>query len=167
MITSEGYDVEKLKDIGIKSVSLPVQHQVLVHERLARSHVDARINTVKNNEPLDWATAEAMAFGSLLLEGFVLLLLLCFACNGIVFSNNVRISGQDVGRGTFSQRHLMIVDQNSDVYYVPLNFLSSEQGHLEVANSFLSELAVVGFEYGFSCDNPHNLVGSSCLLPQR
>ena len=70
----------------------------------------------------------------------------------------MRISGQDVGRGTFSQRHLMIVDQNSDVAYVPLNYITSQQGKIEVANSFLSELAVTGFEYGYSIDNPNNLV---------
>ena len=70
----------------------------------------------------------------------------------------MRISGQDVGRGTFSQRHLMIVDQNSDVAYVPLNYIASQQGKIEVANSFLSELAVTGFEYGYSIDNPNNLV---------
>ena len=64
-----GYDVAKLKEIGIKSVSLPVQHEVVVHERLARSHVDVRIQAVQGNEKLDWATAEAMAFGSLLLDG--------------------------------------------------------------------------------------------------
>jgi len=79
---------------------------------------------------LDWATAEAMAFGSLMLEG----------CD-------VRISGQDVGRGTFSQRHAMLVDQKTESVVVPLNTALSSQGKLELANSSLSELAVLGVSF--------------------
>ena len=67
-----GFDVAKLKHIGVQSVSLPVTHEVQLHERLARSHIDARIQAVNANEDLDWATVEAMAFGSLLLEKYVL-----------------------------------------------------------------------------------------------
>jgi probable 2-oxoglutarate dehydrogenase E1 component DHKTD1 len=105
---------------------------VTVHERLTRSHIEARIQAINNNEALDWATVEAMAFGSLLSQGF--------AAHGSVASQyvryNVRISGQDVGRGTFSQRHLMIIDQETDYAYVPLNYLHDKQGHLEVANRY-------------------------------
>nr|CAD7193877.1 unnamed protein product [Timema douglasi] len=72
---------------------------------------------------------------------------------------NVRISGQDVGRGTFSQRHAMLVDQVTDDMYIPLNDLLDDQaGHLEVVNSNLSEEAVLGFEYGMSIENPNNLI---------
>lgn len=71
---------------------------------------------------------------------------------------NVRISGQDVGRGTFSQRHCMLVDQETDEMYIPLNHISEDQsGKLEVANSILSEEAVLGFEYGMSVESPKTL----------
>lgn len=82
-----------------------------------------------------------MAFGSLLLEGY-----------------NVRISGQDVGRGTFSQRHVMLVDQSNERTIIPLNRLSPKQrGMLEIANSSLSEYAVLGFEVGVSWEHPDRL----------
>lgn len=71
---------------------------------------------------------------------------------------NVRISGQDVGRGTFSQRHCMLIDQETDEMYIPLNHISEDQGgKLEVANSILSEEAVLGFEYGMSVETPKTL----------
>ena len=90
---------------------------------------------------LDWATAEALAFGSTLLEGY-----------------NVRLSGQDVGRGTFSHRHVMLVDQKTENVHTPLNHLGDgNAGRLEVVNSALSELAVLGFEYGMSLENPRLL----------
>jgi probable 2-oxoglutarate dehydrogenase E1 component DHKTD1 len=135
-VVQTGVDLELLKEIGIKSVSLPVTHEVVLHDRLARAHIEPRIQAIQNNEGLDWATAEALAFGSLLFEKFVLVSMSNFPWIQSPFRHNVRISGQDVGRGTFSQRHLMIVDQNSDVAYVPLNYLSTDQGHLEVANRF-------------------------------
>ena len=71
----------------------------------------------------------------------------------------MRISGQDVGRGTFSQRHAMLVDQETDKIHIPLNsVVEGQKRHFEVANSILSEEAVLGFEYGFSVENPHNFV---------
>lgn len=83
-----------------------------------------------------------MALGSLLYEG----------CN-------VRISGQDVGRGTFSHRHIMLVDQQTNKIYIPLNNLFEKQTHfLEIANSILSEEAVLGYEYGMSIESPKNLI---------
>lgn len=104
-----------------------------------------RINETVNNllaRTIDWSTAETLAIGSLLLQGF-----------------NVRISGQDVGRGTFSQRHGIFVDQMSARTHVPLNELEPDQpGQFEVCNSLLSEEAVLGYEYGFALDNPKNLV---------
>ncbi|KAJ3294817.1 hypothetical protein HK104_003284, partial [Borealophlyctis nickersoniae] len=133
-----GVPVEKLKEVGIKSVATP--KGMVVHPRLQKFHIDSRISKVEQGTKLDWATAEAMAFGSLLLEG-----------------NHVRISGQDVGRGTFSQRHVMIVDQQTERTTIPLNNLSPSQGKLEIANSSLSEFAVLGFEYGVSWEAPNRL----------
>lgn len=86
-----------------------------------------RKEMITEKEMVDWATAECMAMGSLLQEGF-----------------NVRISGQDVGRGTFSQRHLIYVDQETGEEYNVLSNLKNRVGRIEVANSPLSELAVMG-----------------------
>ncbi|KAF4523201.1 hypothetical protein B566_EDAN002460 [Ephemera danica] len=113
-----------------------------VHPHLLKMHIQPRIQKLNAGVGLDWATAEALAMGSLLHQGF-----------------NIRISGQDVGRGTFSQRHVMLVNQDTDEVCIPLNNLELEsQGHLEVANSILSEEAVLGFEYGMSIENPNRLV---------
>lgn len=72
---------------------------------------------------------------------------------------NVRLSGEDVGRGTFSHRHVMLIDQENNEMYIPLNDLKGGLGgKLEVANSILSEEAVLGFEYGMAIDNPDNLI---------
>lgn len=90
---------------------------------------------------IDWAFAESLAFGSILLEG-----------------NNVRLSGQDSVRGTFSQRHLALFDQDSEKSYLPLQYLSEKQGRLYVYDSMLSEAAVMGFEYGYSISDPKSLV---------
>ncbi|XP_073994846.1 2-oxoadipate dehydrogenase complex component E1 isoform X2 [Rhodnius prolixus] len=135
-----GVNVQLLKEIGINSVRFP--SHFTIHPNLKKAHINARIERLNKNAAIDWSTAEALAVGSLLYQGF-----------------NARISGQDVGRGTFSHRHFMIIDQSSNDVYVPLNHLSPEQvGKLEVANSLLSEEAVLGFEYGFSSVSPYNLV---------
>ncbi|KNC96364.1 oxoglutarate dehydrogenase (succinyl-transferring), E1 component [Spizellomyces punctatus DAOM BR117] len=131
-----GVDVEVLKEVGQKSVQTP--SGTVVHPRIQKYHVDTRLRKLEDGKGLDWATGEALAFGSLLLEGFP-----------------VRISGQDVGRGTFSQRHVMLVDQNTERTTIPLNTLSSSK--LEIANSSLSEFAVMGFEYGMSIETPRRL----------
>lgn len=89
----------------------------------------------------DWATAEALAFASLVDEGYA-----------------VRLSGQDCGRGTFSQRHAIVYDQTTEEKYLPLENVSPKQEKFEVHNSPLSEAAVLGFEYGFSCTDPNSLV---------
>jgi len=132
------FDTNKLKEIGNGSVKAP--NGFVVHPRLIKSHVQDREKQMETGKKIDWATAEALAFGSLLTEG-----------------HNVRISGQDVGRGTFSHRHLMLVDQNTEEVVIPLNQMSENQGHIEVANSSLSEIAVLGFEYGLSWENPDDL----------
>lgn len=97
---------------------------------------------MQEGKRIEWATAEALAFGSLMYQGF-----------------NVRLSGEDVGRGTFSHRHVMLIDQENNEMYIPLNDLKGGLGgKLEVANSILSEEAVLGFEYGMAIDNPDNLI---------
>jgi 2-oxoglutarate dehydrogenase E1 component len=95
---------------------------------------------IETGEGIDWATAEAMAFGSLVLDG-----------------HPVRLSGQDVERGTFSQRHSVLYDQKDETRYIPLNNLGSGQALYEVINSMLSEEAVLGFEYGYSLADPNAL----------
>jgi 2-oxoglutarate dehydrogenase E1 component len=90
---------------------------------------------------IDWATAEALAFGTLLREG-----------------HRVRFSGQDSERGTFSQRHAVLIDQENESRYIPLEHLSGAKGQFEVINSMLSEEAVLGFEYGYSLAEPQTLV---------
>ncbi|XP_052276255.1 2-oxoadipate dehydrogenase complex component E1-like isoform X2 [Dreissena polymorpha] len=135
-----GVAIDTLKYVGAKSVSLPKDFNV--HPTIGKNHCDKRVQRMTEGSGLDWAAAEALAFGSLMHEGF-----------------NVRISGQDVGRGTFSHRHAMLVDQVTDEIYVPLNHMTENQaGFLEVANSALSEEAVLGYEYGMSIDSPRTLV---------
>ncbi|XP_031215381.1 probable 2-oxoglutarate dehydrogenase E1 component DHKTD1, mitochondrial isoform X3 [Mastomys coucha] len=131
-----GVPLELLRFIGVKSVEVPEELQV--HSHLLKMFVQSRVEKVTNGTSLDWATAETLALGSLLAQGF-----------------NVRLSGQDVGRGTFSQRHAMVVCQNTDDAYIPLNHMDPNQkGFLEVSNSPLSEEAVLGFEYGMSIESP-------------
>ena len=92
---------------------------------------------IDTGEGIDWSTAEALAFGAILLDG-----------------NPVRLSGQDSERGTFSQRHSVLYDQRDETRYIPLNNLSAAQAGFEVINSMLSEEAVLGFEYGYSLAEP-------------
>ncbi|XP_052058807.1 2-oxoadipate dehydrogenase complex component E1-like isoform X2 [Mytilus californianus] len=135
-----GVSLDTLKFVGAKSVSVP--SDMNVHPTIQKTHLDRRLQKIQDGGDLDWATAEALAIGSLLYQGF-----------------NVRISGQDVGRGTFSHRHGMIVDQKTDSVYIPLNHVTDNQtGFLELANSSLSEEAVLGFEYGMSIDDPKSLI---------
>lgn len=112
-----------------------------IHPHLQKTHVAAKLNRIKSGD-IDWATAEAMAIGSLMYQG-----------------HNVRLSGEDVGRGTFSQRHIMLIDQDTNEMFIPLNAMKGGLGgKVEVANSVLSEEAVLGFEYGMAIDNPNNLI---------
>ncbi|CAE6523813.1 unnamed protein product [Rhizoctonia solani] len=132
-----GVDSRTLVEVGKASVAVPVGFAT--HPRLQR-HIKHRITSLESGQGIDWGTAEALAWGSLMLEGF-----------------DVRISGQDVGRGTFSHRHAMLVDQQTERVTVPLNALETEK-KLELANSSLSEMAILGFEYGLSWDSPNRLV---------
>lgn len=127
-----------LKDIGAKISDAPEGFEV--HRNLKRI-LNTRKKTVETGEGIDWATGEALAFGSLTLEGY-----------------HVRVSGQDVERGTFSQRHAVLHDQNSEATYTPLQHLSEEQASFDISNSSLSEYGVMGFEYGYSLTSPDALV---------
>jgi len=128
---------EKLQEYGARLTSIP--NSVDVHKTLKRV-IDGRREAVASGENIDWATAESLAFASLVDEGF-----------------NIRLSGQDSVRGTFSQRHSGITDQTTEERYFPLNNLREGQGHFEVIDSALSEEAVLGFEYGYSLADPNTL----------
>ncbi|KAH0616439.1 hypothetical protein JD844_027532 [Phrynosoma platyrhinos] len=135
-IWDTGIPVPLLQFVGVKSVEVPEEMEL--HSHILKTHAQSRILKMEEGIKLDWATAEALAFGSLLCQGF-----------------NIRLSGQDVGRGTFSQRHAMLVCQETGETYIPLNHMSADQkGFLEVSNSPLSEEAVLGFEYGMSIESP-------------
>uniref|UniRef100_T1KKH1 Transketolase-like pyrimidine-binding domain-containing protein n=1 Tax=Tetranychus urticae TaxID=32264 RepID=T1KKH1_TETUR len=148
MITSwdTGVPLDLLKYVGKQSVTIPEGFNL--HPNLSKVLVTDRLKRLDSSSGslIDWSTGEALALGSMLYQGI-----------------NVRISGQDVGRGTFAQRHAMLVDQETGKLYIPLNNLTAgtetaNLGSLEVANSILSEEAVLAFEYGFSVDSPNNLV---------
>ncbi|WFD21465.1 oxoglutarate dehydrogenase (succinyl-transferring) [Malassezia equina] len=132
-----GVDVERLKYIGQKSASFP--EDFTVHRNLARI-LKNREKTLEAGEGIDMSTAEALAFGSLVME-----------------NNMVRVSGQDVERGTFSQRHAILHDQNSEGTFTPLQHLSDDQAPFTICNSSLSEFGALGFELGFSLVDPKNL----------
>jgi 2-oxoglutarate dehydrogenase E1 component len=106
-----------------------------------KRNFDKRKTSLVDNTAIDWAFAESLAFGSLLLDGFP-----------------VRLSGQDSARGTFSQRHLILTDMNTGKEILPLNHLSESQARIEALDSLLSENAVLGFEYGYSAADPLALV---------
>jgi len=135
-----GLPSDVLKFVGARSVKAPEDFNL--HPQLKKTHVEARLKKLEAGSGLDWGTCEALAMGSLLYQGW-----------------NVRISGQDVGRATFAHRHAMLVDQDTNEIYIPLNDMVEEQkGKLEIANSILSEEAVLGFEYGMSVESPDNLI---------
>ena len=133
-----GVDKEKLKLIGKKITHLPDNSNF--HKTLIKVFENKR-KMFTEDKPIDWSTAETLAFATLLTEGF-----------------SVRLSGQDSGRGTFSQRHSVLRNQDSHERYVPLNNISKEQKNFEVIDSLLSELGVLGFEFGYSLSEPETLV---------
>jgi 2-oxoglutarate dehydrogenase E1 component len=133
-----GVEMSILRDIGDKLTKVPDDFNC---HRTIRRFMDNRRKAIEAGEGIDWATAEALAFGSLLRDGFP-----------------VRLSGQDVERGTFSQRHSVLYDQETEDRYTPLNNVGQGRAHYEVINSMLSEEAVLGFEYGFSLAEPNALV---------
>jgi 2-oxoglutarate dehydrogenase E1 component len=132
-----GVDLDKIKQLATRITAIPSGFSV--HKTIQR-FLDNRRQAVETGEGLDWATGEALAFGSLLDEGYP-----------------VRLSGQDSERGTFSQRHSVLIDQQTEARYIPLNHIRDGQGRFEVINSMLSEEAVLGFEYGYSLAEPKAL----------
>ena len=132
-----GVDVSVLKDIGRKITKVPDGFRV---HRTIQRFLDNRAKAIDTGLGIDWATGEALAFCTLMQEG-----------------HHVRLSGQDSERGTFSQRHSVLIDQEDESRYTPFNHLGGDQGHYEVINSLLSEEAVLGFEYGYSLAEPNAL----------
>ena len=110
------------------------------HRRIKKIYGD-RLTSVTKGKGIDWATSESLALATLLDEGY-----------------GVRISGQDVGRGTFSHRHGVLYDQENENRFVPLRHFQNKQGYFEIIDSFLSEFGVLGFEYGYSQVDPKTLV---------
>ena len=132
-----GVALETLHTIGKKITTVPQGFNV---HRTVQRFLDHRAKAIESGAGIDWATGEALAFCSLLLDG-----------------HPVRLSGQDSERGTFSQRHSVLFDQNSEERHTPFNHLAENQARYEVLNSMLSEEAVLGFEYGYSTAEPNAL----------
>jgi 2-oxoglutarate dehydrogenase E1 component len=129
--------LDTLREVGAALCRVPAEFGV--NPKIARQ-LEAKRQAIETGEGLDWATGEALAFGTLLLEG-----------------HRVRLSGEDVQRGTFSHRHAVLVDQRNQAEYVPLNNIRDGQKRFEAFNSLLSEFGVLGFEYGYSLADPHTL----------
>ncbi|MEX2517829.1 MAG: 2-oxoglutarate dehydrogenase E1 component [Paracoccaceae bacterium] len=132
-----GASMEMLKEVGGALSRIPDEFSA--HKTVERI-MEAKARMIETGGGIDWATAEALAFGTLQLEGFP-----------------VRLSGQDVTRGTFSQRHSGIIDQQTEERYHPLNHIRTGQANFEVIDSMLSEYAVLGFEYGYTLAEPNGL----------
>ncbi|MBX9710420.1 MAG: 2-oxoglutarate dehydrogenase E1 component [Xanthobacteraceae bacterium] len=132
-----GVAINALKEIGREITRIPDGFHV--HKTVQR-FLENRAKAIDTGEGIDWATGEALAFCTLLKEG-----------------HRVRLSGQDSERGTFSQRHSVLFDQEDESRYTPFNHLGENQGQYEVINSLLSEEAVLGFEYGYSLSEPNAL----------
>jgi 2-oxoglutarate dehydrogenase E1 component len=133
-----GVDAKKLSEIGLKLTKVP--KSFTLHKTMTRV-LDGRRKMISDGTGIDWAMAEALAFATVLDDGY-----------------KIRLSGQDVQRGTFSQRHAVLIDQATEKRYTPLNHLKKDQAtKIEVINSMLSEEAVLGFEYGYSLAEPNTL----------
>jgi 2-oxoglutarate dehydrogenase E1 component len=132
-----GVAVETLREIGRKITAVPDGFHV---HRTIQRFLDNRRKAIESGEGIDWATGEALACCSLLLEG-----------------HRVRFSGQDTERGTFSQRHSVLIDQESEARHTSFNHIAEKQGRFEVLNSMLSEEAVLGYEYGYTLSEPNAL----------
>jgi 2-oxoglutarate dehydrogenase E1 component len=130
--------LDVLRQVGLKLCEVP--QGFAINSKIARQ-LDAKRKSIESGENIDWAAAEGLAYGTLLVEG-----------------TPVRLSGQDSGRGTFSHRHAVVYDQNTEAKYVALSHIAKDQAPFEVHDSPLSEAAVVGFEYGYSLAEPNELV---------
>ena len=133
-----GVEESLLCDVIEKAATVPSDFNL--HRKLKRV-LEGRVEASKGNRPIDWATAELAAFGTLSVQG-----------------HEVRLSGQDCGRGTFSQRHAVLHDVQTNQCLTPLQHLSPNQARLNIINSPLSEAGVLGFDYGYSLDSPDALV---------
>ena len=133
-----GVSKDKLIKIGKKISIIP--DNLNAHKTLKKIF-DSRFKIFDKNKLVDWSTAENLAFGTLLTEGF-----------------SVRLSGQDSGRGTFSQRHAVLRNQDNHDRFIPLNNIDKTQKKFEIIDSLLSEFAVLGFEFGYSISEPETLV---------
>lgn len=133
-----GVDLKTLRALGKKIFSEP--REIRVNSKILRQ-LKAKQEMMDSGKGIDWATAEALSFASLLSEG-----------------HHVRVSGQDCGRGTFSQRHAVLVDQETEKKYTPLEHVDDKQAIFEVIDSPLAEASVLGFEYGYAGANPRHLV---------
>ena len=133
-----GVATETLREVGRGLVTVPEGFRL--NPKIARQ-LEAKRAAIESGEGIDWATAEALAIASLCAEG-----------------THVRMSGQDSGRGTFSHRHAVLVDQETEERYVPINHVRAGQAPFEIVDSPLSEAGVVGFEYGYSLADPRTLV---------
>ena len=129
---------DALLEVGRALTAYPADFKI--HKTLSRI-LDQKRKMIDSGEGIDWATAEALAFGTLMQDGF-----------------GVRLSGQDSRRGTFSQRHGVFVDQETENNYTPLRHIEGANATIEIHDSNLSEFAVMGFEYGYSLANPKFLV---------
>ncbi|HVY41835.1 MAG TPA: 2-oxoglutarate dehydrogenase E1 component [Hyphomicrobiaceae bacterium] len=132
-----GVPIETLKEVGRRITSIPQDFNA--HKTIQRL-LDRRREMVETGHGIDWSMAEHLALATLLKEGFP-----------------VRLSGQDSERGTFSQRHSVLIDQETERRYTPLKHVAPDQARFEVINSMLSEEAVLGFEYGYSLAEPNAL----------
>ena len=133
-----GIDKSELISVGKKITEIPSNFNI--HKTLIKIFTNKR-KMFTEGQPIDWSTAEALALGTLLNDGF-----------------SVRLSGQDSGRGTFSQRHSVLRNQDNHDRYVPLQNVSKKQKKFEIIDSLLSELGVLGFEFGYSLSEPETLV---------
>ena len=133
-----GIERGKLQHIGRVLTTIP--NDFHANPTLEKRFIPRRIEALEQGGPIDWAFAESLAFGSLLMEG-----------------TPVRLSGQDVARGTFSQRHVVLHDYETTARYIPLEHLAPDQSRFCVHNSLLSEFAVLGFDYGYSLSYPKML----------
>jgi 2-oxoglutarate dehydrogenase E1 component len=132
-----GVALATLREIGGKITTVPAEFKL---HRTIQRFLDQRRNSIETGSGIDWSTGEALAFCALLREGHA-----------------VRLSGQDSERGTFSQRHSVLIDQETEGRYIPFNHVAEKQGRFDVHNSMLSEEAVLGFEYGYSLAEPNAL----------
>jgi 2-oxoglutarate dehydrogenase E1 component len=132
-----GVAIEKLREVGMKLTQTPEDFKL--NSKIARQ-MKAKQKMLESGEGVDWALAEALAFGTLLTEGYP-----------------VRLTGQDSERGTFSHRHSVLIDQDNENRYLPLNNIQEGQAEYEVVSSSLSEFGILGFEYGYSLAEPNGL----------